>query len=340
MAKLLDIASKAGVSASTVSRVLNNQTEKYRISSETKNLIIKTAKDLNYQPNEIARGLRLNRSHTIGLIVPDISNPFFAYLTHIIQIQASQAGYSIIVCNTNENIETEIEQIELLRRRGIDGYIIFPVGTSHDHVKELVRNNKPVVILDRSIEDLDADTIVIDNFTGAFEAVEHLIENGHTQIAIIKGLPDTYTTNERVKGYKAALKKNNIPINMEYIVGNDFRKENGYGETKRLLKLKNPPTAIFATSDLITLGTFEAVFEMNLKIPEDISIVAFDDIDFAPFLISPLTLVKQPREIMAEKGVQFLINEIKSKHKSEKKRIILKPELIIRKSVKRIIDAD
>jgi len=336
MAKLLDIADKAGVSASTVSRVLNDQSEKYRISSRTKKLVLKTAHDLNYRPNELARGLRLNRSHTIGLIVPDISNPFFAYIIHVIQIHASQSGYSLIVCNTNENIETEIEQIELLRRKGIDGYIILPVGTRYGHIQELLQNNKSVVILDRSIEELNADTIVIDNYLGSFKAVEHLIENGHTRIAIIKGLPNTYTTSERLKGYKDALKKYSIPLNEDYIVGKDFRKENGYTETKFLLKLENPPSAIFATSDLITLGTFEAIFEMKLNIPQDISIVAFDDIDFAPFLISPLTLIKQPREEMAETAVKFLIDDIKFKNKRERKRLVLEPQLIIRDSVKKL----
>jgi LacI family transcriptional regulator len=336
MIKLLDIAGKAGVSTSTVSRVLNDQTEKYRISNKTKNLVLRTAKDLNYRPNELARGLRLNRSHTIGLIVPDISNPFFAYIIHIIQIYASQSGYSLIVCNTNENIETEVEQIELLRRKGIDGYIILPVGTRYDHIQELIQNNRSVVILDRSIEELSVDTIVIDNYMGAFKAVENIIENGHTRIAIIKGLPNTYTTNERVKGYKDALKKYNIPVNKDYIVGKDFRKENGYTETKFLLSLETPPSAIFTTSDLITLGTFEAIFEMKLNIPEDISIVAFDDIDFAPFLVSPLTVVKQPREAMGKTAVKFLIDDIKSKNKMERKRIVLNPELIIRNSVKKL----
>ncbi|HSP86814.1 MAG TPA: substrate-binding domain-containing protein, partial [Ignavibacteriaceae bacterium] len=221
-------------------------------------------------------------------------------------------------------------------RKGIDGYIILPVGTRYGHIQELLQNNKSVVILDRSIEELNADTIVIDNYLGSFKAVEHLIENGHTRIAIIKGLPNTYTTSERLRGYKDALKKYNIPLNENYVVGKDFRKENGYTETKSLLKLENPPSAIFTTSDLITLGTFEAIFEMKFNIPQDISIVAFDDIDFAPFLISPLTLIKQPREEMAETAVKFLIDDIKFKNKRERKKLILEPQLIIRDSVKKL----
>jgi LacI family transcriptional regulator len=149
-------------------------------------------------------------------------------------------------------------------------------------------------------------------------------------------LPNTYTTNERVRGYVDALKKYNIPVNKDYIVGKDFRKENGYTETKFLLSLETPPSAIFATSDLITLGTFEAIFEMKFNIPQDISIIAFDDIDFAPFLISLLTLIKQPREVMAETAVKFLIDDIKFKNKGERKRLVLEPQLIIRDSVKKL----
>ncbi|MFO7446802.1 MAG: LacI family DNA-binding transcriptional regulator [Ignavibacteriaceae bacterium] len=333
MVTLLDIAHKSGVSVSTVSRVLNNKAPKYRISQSTVELVMHAAKELNYHPNELARGLRLNKTHTIGLVVPDISNPFFAYITHVIQTQAYQFGYSLIVCSTNENITTEIEQIELLRRKGIDGYIIMPIGTKYKHIEELLNLNKPVVLLDRCIDQLNTNSVIVDNYSGASDAVEHLISLGHTKIAIIQGLPNTYTNNARVNGYKDVLRKHDIPINENFIVGNDFRKENGYIETKILLNLETRPTAIFSTSDLITLGVLEAIFEEKLHIPDDISIVAFDDIDFAPFLVSPLTAVKQPRELMGEVAVKLLIENIASKNKSERKRITLKPELVVRKSV-------
>src|SRR5690606_24923958 len=202
-----------------------------------------------------------------------------------------------IVCSTNENINTEVEQIELLRRKGIDGYIIMPIGTRYEHIEELLNLNKPVVLIDRCIDELNTNSVSVDNYTGAYNAVEHLINKGHTRIAIIQGLPNTSTNTARVNGYKDALTKNGITVNPNYIVGNDFRKENGYIETKLLINLESRPTAIFSTSDLITLGALEAISEENLSIPDDISVVAFDDVDFAPFLFAPLTAVRQPREL-------------------------------------------
>ncbi|MDP4191528.1 MAG: LacI family DNA-binding transcriptional regulator [Bacteroidota bacterium] len=335
---LNDIAIKAGVSVTTVSRVLNNKHEKYRISAETKTLVMQAAKELDYRPNLLARGLRLKRTHTIGIIVPDISNPFFAFVTHMLQMFIYQHGYSLIVCSTNEDIKTEIEQIELLKSKGIDGFVIMPVGTTHNHIDDLLGEDKPVVLLDRCFNDININAVVVDNYTGAFRAIEHIIQNGHTKIAIIQGLLNTYTNNERLKGYREALKKHHIKINTDYIVGNDFRKENGYIETKLLLKMENPPTAIFTTSDLITLGALQALFEGNCKIPEDVSLVAFDDIDFAPYLMAPLTLVRQPKELIAETAGKLLIEDIKTKGKKEKKKIVLMPELIVRNSVKNLFE--
>jgi LacI family transcriptional regulator len=331
-----DIASKANVSVSTVSRVLSKQVKKYRISKDTEQLVLKAAKELNYRPNHIARGLRLKKTQTIGLIVPDISNPFFAYVTRMIQTFAYGVGYSLIVCNTDENLKTEIEQIELLRSKGVDGFIIMPVGVKYDHLAELLYDNIPLVLLDRCFDELQTNSVIVNDYKGAFEAIEHLLDYGHRRIAIIQGLPNTYTNSARLKGYKDALAKYNISLDENLIVGNDFRKENGYIETKILLKLENPPTAIFTTSDLITLGALQAISEEGYKIPDDISIVAFDDTDFAPFLSAPLTAVSQPKELMGEVAVKLLIEDMNSKGQKEKKRIVLEPKLIVRNFVARM----
>jgi len=331
---LNDIAKRARVSVTTVSRVLNKKTENYRISSKTEKKVIKAAQDLNYYPNQLARGLRLKKTHTIGLVVPDISNPFFAYVTRTIQKQAYDFGYSLIVCNTDENQETEIEQVQLLRSKAVDGYIIMPVGVQYNHLTELLESSKPLVLLDRCFKNLSTNSVVIDNFSGAYEATQYLLEMGHVQIAIIQGLINTSTNSERVQGFIQALADQGIKADENYIVGNDFRKENGYVETKLLLNQENKPTAIFSMSDLITLGALEAIYEQKLSIPEDISIISFDDIDFAPFLKAPLTAVKQPKELMGQVAVKILISDIKNKCKTKKQKIILKPELIIRKSVR------
>lgn len=330
---LKDIAEKTNCSVSTVSRVLNNKSKEFRISEETERLILETARKLNYRPNELARGLRLKKSHTIGLVVPDISNPFFAYVSHLIQRYAYNLGYSLVLCNTDEDIDLEIQQIELLRRKGVDGYIILPVGTKQEHINELLSHNKPLVLLDRIFHDMNTNAVVVDNKKGAYQAVKHLIDNGHKRIAIIQGLRNTSTNNARLAGYLDALKDNSIPIDERLMVGNDFRKENGYIETKLLLKIDAPPTAIFTTSDLITLGTLQAIAEEGKLIPRDVSVVAFDDIDYAPYLMAPLTSVRQPRDLMGQIAVKLLIDDIESRGTSKKEKLVLDPKLILRKSV-------
>jgi LacI family transcriptional regulator len=333
---LNDIARKAGVSVSTVSRVLNRKSQKNRISPKTAKLVMEAAKELNYRPHQLARGLRLKRTLTIGLVVPDISNPFFAHVTRMIQKNAYEYGYSMIVCNTDEDIDTEIEQIYLLRGKGVDGYIIMPVGVENDHIVELIDFDKPLVLLDRCFNQLETNSVVVDNYNGSYNATKYLIEQGHKRIAIIQGLINTSTNSERVQGYKDALKEYGISVDKKLIVGNDFRKDNGYIETKLLLATPDPPTAIFTMSDLITLGALEAIKEGDFTIPDDISIISYDDIDFAPYFKSPLTAVRQPKESMGKVAVKLLIEDIKQKGRNAKQKIILKPELIIRDSVKNL----
>ena len=330
---ITDIARKAGLSVSTVSRVLNEKTATYRIKKETEKRILKTAKALNYRPNQLARGLRLKKTLTIGLVAPDLSNPFFAYVVKSVQNAVHKLGYSLMVCDTNESLELEIEHVNLLRNKGIDGLIAMPVGQTGRHFEPLLREGLPLVLLDRSFNELKTDSVVVDNYQGAYDAVEHLILYGHTRIAIIQGLLRTYTSHGRLQGYKEALSRHGLVIDENFIVGRDFGKENGYIETKLLLQLKAPPTAIFATSDLITLGALQAISEEGLSIPADLSLVCFDDIDFAPFLACPLTVVAQPKELMGDIAVKLLAQQMQTR-KTEAKRIVLKPKLIYRSSVR------
>ena len=336
---ILDIAKKTGISVSTVSRVLNKKTADFRISKDTEALVLKTAKELNYQPNQLARGLRLKKTQTIGLVAPDLSNPFFAYVIKSVQTVAHRLGYSLIVCDTDESLAMEIEHLNLLRSKGVDGLIIMPVGQQDHHLAALLQDGLAMVLLDRCFDELNADAVMIDNYQGAFEATEHLIRNGHSRIAIIKGLEGTFTNKGRVQGYKDALIRHGLAVDEGLIAGRDFGRENGYLETKLFLKMAPPPTAIFAASDLITLGALQAIFETGWRIPEDISLVAFDDMDFAPFVRSPLTAVAQPKEVMGEIAVQLLVRQINEKRNREANRIVLKPRLIVRESVRSITNA-
>lgn len=330
---LLDIAKQSGVSISTVSRVLNKKSANSRISKQTEKLILKTARELNYRPNQLARGLRLKRTHTIGLVVPDIANPFFAYIIKSVQMVSHKLGYTLVVCDTDENLPLEVEHTQMLCSKGVDGLIVLPVGQKAGHLESLQRNGIPLVVVDRSFDGLASSTVVIDNHGGAFEATEYLIRNGHRRIAIIQGLPDTFTSSGRLQGFLDAHEKYGIPVDRRLIVGRDFRKETGYIETKFLLSLEHRPTAIFTTADVITLGALEAIIEEGVEVPRDVSIVAFDDIESAAYFRCPITAVAQPKENMGEIAVKLLLDLIRNSGKSEPKHIVLKPKLIMRESV-------
>ncbi len=334
--RLVDIARRSGLSVSTVSRILNNKASNCRISKKTAEHVRATANELHYHPNELARGLRVKKTHTIGLIIPDISNPFFSHVSRIIQHKAHTLGYSLIVCNTNEDIDLELEHTSLLWRKGVDGLIVMPVGVRYNHLEHLMKEHVPIVLLDRCFEGLDTSSVIVDNHRGAFNATEHLIQQGHTRIAIIQGLRGTSTNEGRLSGYRDALAAHGIPVNDRYLVGNDYRQANGCNATKLLLDLDVPPTAIFSTSDLITLGVLEALSSEGLRVPDDVSLVMFDDIDFAPYLHCPITAVAQPKENMGESAVKLLIEQMKSPGKKMIKRILLEPVLVVRNSVKKI----
>ncbi len=329
---LNDIAELAGVSVSTVSRVLNNKAAEYRISPDTEEVILDAAQKLKYRPNQIARGLRLKRTNTLGVIAPDVSNPFFAYIIKRVQNVAHNLGYSILVCNTDENLDQEIEHVNMLYRNRVDGLIAMPVGQDFRHYFEWVDKGRPVVLLDRCFDGVDTNKVMVDNYTGSFDAVKHILSYGHRRIAFIQGLPGTYTNSERLRGYRQALSDHGVDSDNDLIVGGDFREENGYLETKLLLTMPDRPTAIFATSDLITLGALKAIYEEGLCIPHDVSLVMFDDFDFAPYLKCPITAVRQPKELMGEMAVKLLVDELKGESKGGK-RVVLKTQLVIRESV-------
>jgi LacI family transcriptional regulator len=329
---LNDIAARAGVSASTASRVLNGQAAQYRISSETEQAVRRAAHDLNYRANHLARGLRLRKTHTLGVVAPDLSNPFFAHIIKRVQSAAHGHGYSLVVCNTDESLDLEVEQVSLLHRKRVDGLIAMPVGQRYGHYQDWVEKGVPLVLVDRCSDEVEAPGVAVDNYRGAYEATEHLIAAGHRRIALIQGLPGTSTNTARVRGYRDALGAHGLPVDEALIVGGDFRQQNGYVETKLLLQRPHPPTALFATSDLITLGALDALAEEGATVPDDVSLLSFDDFDFAPHLKCPLTTVWQPKEMMGELAVKLLVEQLNDGARAAR-RIVLRPRLVVRESV-------
>jgi LacI family transcriptional regulator len=332
---LKSIADQLNVSVTTVSRVLNGKSNTYRISKETERKILAAAQELNYTPNQLARGLRLQKSHTIGYIIPDISNPFFSSIAKSVEKSARKFGYSIILCDSEESTELEISLLQLMLNRKVDGLIISPVGIEVSHLFDLYKRKIPVVLLDRYFPDLGFPFVTSDNYQGALEAVSLLIEYGHRRIACIQGLRRTSPNNDRVKGYIDAHKKNNMPVDQSLIVGDSFGEENGYIETKLLLKNREIPTAIFAVSNLISLGAVRAISEEGLKVPDDISMISFDDQPYSRFLATPMTTVAQQSAQIGQIATKMLIDQIESGNVIDSKGIFLPTRLILRDSVRK-----
>ncbi|MBN1845922.1 MAG: LacI family DNA-binding transcriptional regulator [Sedimentisphaerales bacterium] len=327
------IASRLGVSVTTVSRVLNGRARQYRISEKTEQAVLAVADKHHYAPNHLARSLRINKTFTLGLVIPDISNPFFAGLARHVEGEARGVGYAVLLCDSEENTAIELESLRLLQGRKVDGIIICPVGRRGEHLERLYRQGLPLVVVDRYFPRRKLPYVTSDNFGGAFSAVTYLIEKGHRRIACIQGIPDSASNRDRVAGYQKALDEHGL-LAESCLVGDHFGERNGYIQTKLLLQRTVRPTAVFAAGNLITLGCLQALAEEGLRVPEDMSIISFDDQPYFAFLATPLTSVAQRYAAMGEIAVQRLLNQIDTANGQAPEGIVLPTEFRERGSVK------
>ena len=331
---LKSIAKIVGCSDSTVSRVISGKSKQFRISPKTEQKILDLAKELHFVPNPIAASLRTRRTLTIGLVIPDISNPFFAGIAPHVERECRQLGYSVLLADTEENTDLEIESVSILHKRSIDGLIIAPVGQTFDHLERLYKSGLPVVIIDRYFPDSTIPYVTSDNYQGGYDAATHLIENGHKMIACIQGLPYATPNSERVRGYRDALAAAGVTENEDWIVGDSFGEENGYYETRILLKEFKRPTALFALSNLISLGALRAISEEHLRVPEDISLISFDDQPYSNLLATPMTTVSQQIHEMGKIAMQMLYRQMKAEKGAVEESVKLATTIIRRNSVR------
>ncbi len=329
-----ELAEQLHLSPTTVSRVLNGKSEIYRISESTSKKVVAAARKYNYYPNRIARGLKLEKTETIGLIIPDIANPYFGSIAKTIEVEAHLKGYSIILCDSLDNVDTETELLYLLAGRKVDGIIIAPTGKSNKHVVELQRQGIPLMVFDRYLPGTSLPYVTTDNYLGAFMAVEHLLERGHCRIACIQGTQGISANSDRVKGFMDALHKKNVEIKENWILGDDFGEENGYLQTIKLMAGSEKPTAIFALSNLISLGVLRALKELGMLVPNDVSLISFDEQPYSAFLACPMTTVEQPREEIGKMAFNLLLKNINEGNAIGLKSATLQPRLIVRDSVK------
>jgi len=324
-----EIAKLAGVSTATVSRVINNYPH---ISKKTRLRVQEVIQKFGYTPNAVARSLVTRKTATIGLVLSDITNPFYAEIARGIEDEARKYNYNVIFCSTDNTPEIQKTYIDLLYEKRVDG-LIFASARIHDpDIEKLALEGIPFVLVNRKLEGIKTNYVVVDNFLGAYVVAEHLIKLGHQRIGFIRGPLDYSTGIDRLEGYKKALLTYNIEFNGRLIKQGDFKRKSGYLACKEFLRMRNRPTAIFGSNDFMALGAWEAILEASLRVPEDIALVGFDDIELTSLKGIELTTVSQEKYRMGIKAVKILVDNIKHKEKKMTHQIILKPKLIIRKS--------
>ncbi|MGC8972433.1 MAG: LacI family DNA-binding transcriptional regulator [bacterium] len=331
MPTIYDVAKRAGVSAMTVSRVINGKKD---VKPETREKVIKAIEELGYVPNSLARSFVLQKTKTIGLVITDITNPFFTTLARGVEDTAMKNQFSVIFCNTDEDPEKEVLYLELLARKRVDGVILASASGKRTPLKSLLIEGIPVVLIDREVDGLeDLDIVKGDSVHGAYLLTKHLINLGYRRIGIIVGNKNISTAEDRVEGYKKALIESGIPIEEELIKFSRYSKEGGYISTKELLSLEDPPTAIFGGNNFIAIGAMIAIREEGLRVPEDIALVSFDDIESLSEVYPFFTVVTQPAYSMGVIATELLIRRVENKDRvRERRKVILQPELIIRGS--------
>jgi len=328
-----DIARLANVSHTTVSRALNN---KSRIRAETKEKILSIARELNYRPDFIARSLVMKRTKTLGLVITTIANPFYTELSKGIEAMAVQLGYNIILCSTHSDLSTEKKYIEMLRSKGVDGIVFSSAHREDPNIVDLAEEGFPIVLVNRRtyhpVVKGKVDYVGVDNVRGGFLAVEHLIRMGHQRIGMLGGSSESSVGLERLEGGKKALSAYGLELKGDYFLEGDFLKESGYQGGKEFLRMSEPPTGIFATNDYMALGTYQAIAEEGIKVPEEMALVGFNDIEFTSMKGIELTTIGQKKYEMGTFAVKTLVERIEGGKGGPSEEIILEPELIIRKT--------
>jgi len=311
MATMKQVAERAGVSISTVSHVINNTRV---VSSDVRQRVLGIIDEMRYIPSAVARSLKNDKTNTIGVLVPNSSNPYFAELVRWIEDAAFQLGYNIILCNAHGGAQKQTAYLRLLMEKRIDGLVLIASGADDEQDLLLSHEAVPIVQLERALPGLDADLILAGQEEGGYQATRHLIELGHTAIACVSGPADLPRTRERVGGFLRAMEEAGLPVPPDRIVHEEFTSAGGHAAFTRLLARPAPPTAVFVTSDLMALGGLCAAGATGVRVPAQLSVVGYDDIAGARYALPPLTTVAPPKRDMARLAIDLLIERIRGGH--------------------------
>jgi LacI family transcriptional regulator len=337
-----ELAKELGISKSTVSRALRGSSE---IGEETKLRVLELARARNYSPNPFALSLLNHRTYSIGVIVPEIANPFFSSVIGGIEEVAYQRGYQVMIYQSHDSYEREVSSTRHLLQRRADGLLIsIASGTpTHEHFRELAEASIPVVFFDRAVEEIQTHKVLVDDYGGAFQATEHLILQGCKRIAHIAGVKSLAISRNRAQGYKDALIKYGLEVKDDWIVTGEFKHEVGAEAAFQLMALKQRPDAIFAASDRIAIGAHAALRQLGYRMPEDVALMGFSDLAISSLLDPPLSTMVQPTFEMGRQSGELLLDLLEAKKPPVLfETRVLKPALMVRRSSQKaaIVEAE
>ena len=329
-ASIRDVAARAGVSVTTVSHALNNT--RY-VSPEALARVQEATHALGYVPSVVARGLKQNTTRTLGMLVPNNSNPYFAEIIRGVEDTCYAAGYSLVLCNSNDDRQRQVDHLRVLAERRVDGIVLVASGDDSEILASCQGLKLPLVLLDREIDSLDADLIEVDHAAGGALATEHLLAAGHRRVACIAGPAGLRPSQQREAGWRRALAQAGIEPRADEFARGDFVPQGGAAAMRALLAAPVRPTAVFVCNDLMAIGALHAAHELGVDVPRELAVVGFDDIELAAYTSPPLTTVAQPKQAIGVGAAELLLERLRGR--TQARRVILQPELHRRGSTAR-----
>jgi LacI family transcriptional regulator len=327
---LRDVASRAGVSTATTSRVLSG---KGFVSDELRERVLTAVKELNYTPNGLARSMSLRVTHTLGLVVSDVTNPFFTTVARSVEDICQEQGYSVVLCNTDGKPEKERAYLAMLHEKRVDGLLLSSTGAAAEQLRDILDAGIKVVLIDRVIPGVDSICVGVENFDGMFRGTQYLLSLGHRHIGLIVGGLDVPTSQERLDGYLAAMAERNAEIDPALIVDGHFSEEGGRTAGLQLYQRADPPTAIISCNNLMTSGLLFALRDIGKRVPDDVSVLGFDDLPIFSLLDHPLTVIAQPTYELGRRAGEVLLEQLqKGRVEQQAKNIQLPTQLVLRDS--------
>ncbi|MDQ7820653.1 MAG: LacI family DNA-binding transcriptional regulator [Armatimonadota bacterium] len=322
------MARRARVSVTTAARALGGYGY---VSSETRRRVQEAAAALDYHPNAIARSMIKGRTHTLAVVVSDNANPFFASVVRGIEDTVLPQHYTVMLCNADEDPRKEATYLHVIREKRVDGVILSPSGGPRALLRSLLSRGTPVVLVDRRVRGVRTDTVLVDNRAGARAAVGHLLRLGHRRIGIISGPRHIFTARERLAGYVEALREAGVTVDHRLVLEGNFKADSGYTLAEQMVNLPHRPTAVFTANNLMTLGALLRFKELGVRIPQEMAVVGFDDMPWAPILTPPLTAVAQPSYDLGVAAARLLLQRLRET-RTPPQTVVFQPRLIVRES--------